>query len=242
MRDHSRSITFPLIPTAHHLPLAFVPAFVVDIIKNGDQQGSIFLHQKLKVAGQEFARIIDTICARGGEMMHRGSSRLEAATDPEERPAGPHRRPRDERLWVSRPPVGTRLQGGEGLLAALLRGDPATTRVNRQASHVWNRSWSSRETHRCRSSVSPCRSTASGPRLHALRLDHSLCSAASRTSRRAQGRDRRRAAGAGRRAYPLTRIGEAPPNGAQTSHWPAGVHGGQQECGQGTQKGREGDA
>ncbi|KAF7339138.1 hypothetical protein MVEN_01990500 [Mycena venus] len=34
----------------HQLPLAFVPAFVADIIKNADQQANIFLRQKSKVS------------------------------------------------------------------------------------------------------------------------------------------------------------------------------------------------
>ena len=52
--------------------------FVSRIIKSSDQQASIFLQQKLKVAdGDERAKIIDAICARGYEMMaHRYDSHL----------------------------------------------------------------------------------------------------------------------------------------------------------------------
>ncbi|RDB15678.1 Meiotic coiled-coil protein 2 [Hypsizygus marmoreus] len=44
--------------------------FVERIIKSSDQQASIFLQQKLKVADlEERAKIVDAICARGFEMM-----------------------------------------------------------------------------------------------------------------------------------------------------------------------------
>jgi pumilio RNA-binding family len=44
--------------------------FVNRIIKSSDQQASIFLQQKLKVADvEERGRIIDAICSRGFEMM-----------------------------------------------------------------------------------------------------------------------------------------------------------------------------
>ena len=44
--------------------------FVARIIKSSDQQASIFLQQKLKVADvDERAKIVDAICARGFEMM-----------------------------------------------------------------------------------------------------------------------------------------------------------------------------
>jgi len=40
------------------------------IIKSSDQQASIFLQQKLKVADvEERGKIIDAICAKGFEMM-----------------------------------------------------------------------------------------------------------------------------------------------------------------------------
>ena len=44
--------------------------FVSRIIKLSDQQASIFLQQKLKVAdAEERAKIVDAICTRGFEMM-----------------------------------------------------------------------------------------------------------------------------------------------------------------------------
>jgi hypothetical protein len=44
--------------------------FVARIIKSSDQQASIFLQQKLKVADlEERHKIVDAICARGFEMM-----------------------------------------------------------------------------------------------------------------------------------------------------------------------------
>lgn len=44
--------------------------FVSRIIKLSDQQASIFLQQKLKVAdADERAKIVDAICTRGFEMM-----------------------------------------------------------------------------------------------------------------------------------------------------------------------------
>lgn len=46
------------------------PHFVSRIIKSSDQQASIFLQQKLKVADtEERAKIVDAICGRGFEMM-----------------------------------------------------------------------------------------------------------------------------------------------------------------------------
>ena len=66
--------------------------FVSRIIKSSDQQASIFLQQKLKVAdADERAKIIDAICARGFDMMaHRFGNWavqrcLEAASTLEER-------------------------------------------------------------------------------------------------------------------------------------------------------------
>ena len=44
--------------------------FVTRIIRSSDQQASIFLQQKLKVADvDERAKIVDAICANGYEMM-----------------------------------------------------------------------------------------------------------------------------------------------------------------------------
>ena len=44
--------------------------FVDRIIRSSDQQASIFLQQKLKVADSlERAKIVDAICAKGFDMM-----------------------------------------------------------------------------------------------------------------------------------------------------------------------------
>jgi pumilio RNA-binding family len=45
-------------------------SFVSRIVKTSDQQASIFLQQKLKVADvEERAKIVDAICSKGFEMM-----------------------------------------------------------------------------------------------------------------------------------------------------------------------------
>ncbi|KAG1879622.1 armadillo-type protein [Suillus tomentosus] len=95
--------------------------------ESSDQQASIFLQQKLKVADlEERHKIVDAICARGFEMMsHRGRvvdlatncygcHVLQKALDCEE----------DIRLLI---------------VSELLLGDPALTLVNKHASHVWSK-------------------------------------------------------------------------------------------------------
>ncbi|KAF7304107.1 ARM repeat-containing protein [Mycena indigotica] len=137
--------------------------FVSRIIKNADQQASIFLQQKLKVAGaEERSRILDAICARGAEMMmHRFGNWavqrcLEAATTPEER------RKIVACLRGRVVDLATNCYGCHVLQKALdceeeevrllivselLMGDPAQTLVNKHASHVWSKimelSWTS---------------------------------------------------------------------------------------------------
>ncbi|KAJ7208980.1 armadillo-type protein [Mycena pura] len=131
------------------------PTFVARIIKSADQQASIFLQQKLKVAGpEERARIVDAICARGAEMMmHRFGNWavqrcLEAATGPEER---------RKIVGCMRGRIvdlATNCYGCHVLQKALdceeeevrllivselLMGDPAQTLVNKHASHVWSK-------------------------------------------------------------------------------------------------------
>ncbi|KAK6974541.1 ARM repeat-containing protein [Favolaschia claudopus] len=130
-------------------------AFVARIIKSADQQASIFLQQKLKVAGaEERARIVDAICARGGEMMmHRFGNWavqrcLEAATGPEER------RKIVACMRGRIVDLATNCYGCHVLQKALdceeeevrllivselLMGDPAQTLVNKHASHVWSK-------------------------------------------------------------------------------------------------------
>ncbi|KAF8971874.1 armadillo-type protein [Flammula alnicola] len=128
--------------------------FVARIIKSSDQQASIFLQQKLKVADlEERAKIVDAICARGFEMMaHRFGNWavqrcLEAASTAEER-----------RKIVSCMrgrivDLATNCYGCHVLQKALdceedirllivselLLGDPAQTLVNKHASHVWSK-------------------------------------------------------------------------------------------------------
>ncbi|KAJ3500658.1 hypothetical protein NLJ89_g9698 [Agrocybe chaxingu] len=102
------SFVYQQPPTTHSFPASHEPinflsllhpsssppyhVFVARIIKSSDQQASIFLQQKLKVADiEERAKIVDAICARGFEMMaHRFGNWavqrcLEAASTPEER-------------------------------------------------------------------------------------------------------------------------------------------------------------
>ncbi|KAJ2917179.1 hypothetical protein MD484_g3243, partial [Candolleomyces efflorescens] len=128
--------------------------FVARIIKSSDQQASIFLQQKLKVADvEERSKIVDAICARGFEMMaHRFGNWavqrcLEAASSADER-----------RKIVSCMrgrivELATNCYGCHVLQKALdceedirllivselLLGDPAQTLVNKHASHVWSK-------------------------------------------------------------------------------------------------------
>ncbi|KAH8825763.1 armadillo-type protein [Flagelloscypha sp. PMI_526] len=152
-------------PTASHEPINFLsllhpsssppyPVFVSRIIKSSDQQASIFLQQKLKVADMaERAKIVDAICARGFEMMaHRFGNWavqrcLEAASSIEER---------RKIVGCMRGRIvdlATNCYGCHVLQKALdceedirllivselLRGDPAQTLVNKHASHVWSK-------------------------------------------------------------------------------------------------------
>ncbi|KAI0937445.1 hypothetical protein AcV5_005352 [Taiwanofungus camphoratus] len=130
------------------------PLFVWRIIKSSDQQASIFLQQKLKVAdSEERAKIIDAICAKGFEMMaHRFGNWavqrcLEATSSADER--------RKIVTCMSGRVVelATNCYGCHVLQKALdceedvrllivselLRGDPAQTLVNKHASHVWSK-------------------------------------------------------------------------------------------------------
>ncbi|EPS97815.1 hypothetical protein FOMPIDRAFT_1127713 [Fomitopsis schrenkii] len=129
--------------------------FVDRIIRSSDQQASIFLQQKLKVADSfERAKIVDAICAKGFEMMaHRYFGNwavqrcLEATASPEER---------RKIVTCMRGRVvelATNCYGCHVLQKALdceedvrllivselLLGDPAQTLVNKHASHVWSK-------------------------------------------------------------------------------------------------------
>ncbi|KAH9950976.1 ARM repeat-containing protein [Amylocystis lapponica] len=128
--------------------------FVSRIIKSSDQQASIFLQQKLKVADtEERVKIVDAICTKGYEMMaHRFGNWavqrcLEATSSPEER---------RKIVTCMRGRVvdlATNCYGCHVLQKALdceedirllivselLLGDPAQTLVNKHASHVWSK-------------------------------------------------------------------------------------------------------
>ncbi|TFY77850.1 hypothetical protein EWM64_g6161 [Hericium alpestre] len=130
------------------------PIFVSRIIKSSDQQASIFLQQKLKVADlQERGKIIDAICAKGFEMMaHRFGNWavqrcLEAASTPEERRKIVHcMRGRVVELasncygcHVLQKALDCEEDIRLNIVTELLLGDPAQTLVNKHASHVWSK-------------------------------------------------------------------------------------------------------
>ncbi|KAJ7866101.1 hypothetical protein B0H13DRAFT_2352680 [Mycena leptocephala] len=139
------SLPLPLFPLSS-LPPAFLPQVRVCVNAN-----DAFVAQ---VAGpEERPRIVDAICVRDGEMMMHRNWAVQrcfgAATGPEERRkivaymrcVQPYCRPRDELPRVPRPLEATRLRGGgvcSLIVSELLRGDLATTLVNKHASHVWN--------------------------------------------------------------------------------------------------------
>ncbi|TBU26856.1 ARM repeat-containing protein [Dichomitus squalens] len=128
--------------------------FVARIIKSSDQQASIFLQQKLKVAdSDERAKIVDAICSRGFDMMaHRFGNWavqrcLEATSSVEER------RKIVACMRGRVVDLATNCYGCHVLQKALdceedvrllivselLLGDPAQTLVNKHASHVWSK-------------------------------------------------------------------------------------------------------
>ncbi|KAH8990207.1 ARM repeat-containing protein [Lactarius hatsudake] len=128
--------------------------FVSRIIKSSDQQASIFLQQKLKIADSaERAKIIDAICARGFEMMaHRFGNWavqrcLEAAsTIDERRKIVQCMRGRIVELacncygcHVLQKALDCEEEVRLLIVSELLLGDPAQTLVNKHASHVWSK-------------------------------------------------------------------------------------------------------
>ncbi|KAI0308339.1 ARM repeat-containing protein [Multifurca ochricompacta] len=128
--------------------------FVSRIIKSSDQQASIFLQQKLKIAdSSERAKIIDAICARGFEMMaHRFGNWavqrcLEAAsTIDERRKIVQCMRGRIVELacncygcHVLQKALDCEEEVRLLIVSELLLGDPAQTLVNKHASHVWSK-------------------------------------------------------------------------------------------------------
>ncbi|KAI0035163.1 armadillo-type protein [Vararia minispora EC-137] len=128
--------------------------FVSRIIKSSDQQASIFLQQKLKVAdAEERGKIIDAICARGFEMMaHRFGNWavqrcIEAASTAEERRKIVYcMRGRVVELamncygcHVLQKALDCEEEVRLQIVSELLLGDPAQTLVNKHASHVWSK-------------------------------------------------------------------------------------------------------
>ncbi|PPQ69483.1 hypothetical protein CVT25_002047 [Psilocybe cyanescens] len=128
--------------------------FVARIIKSSDQQASIFLQQKLKVADlEEREKIVDAICARGFEMMaHRFGNWavqrcLEAASTARERKkivACMRGRIVDLAVNCYGCHVLQKALDCEEdirlvIVSELLLGDPAQTLVNKHASHVWSK-------------------------------------------------------------------------------------------------------
>lgn len=169
---HSNATSDPVARLTHssgqsqsHEPINFLsllhpssappyPLFVQRITKSSDQQASIFLQQKLKVADStERAKIVDAICARGFEMMaHRFGNWavqrcLEASASPEER------RKIVNCMRGRVVDLATNCYGCHVLQKALdceedirllivselLLDDPAQTLVNKHASHVWSK-------------------------------------------------------------------------------------------------------
>jgi pumilio RNA-binding family len=182
-------------------------SFVARVIKSSDQQASIFLQQKLKVAeSDERARIIDAICNRGFEMMtHRYESffpigdcgidvfRTDSVTGPYSGVWRLPRRPmRNARLSLACGQSVVQLtESSHGLtrhlsgrvvdlatncygchvlqkaldceedlrlliVSELLLGDPASTLVNKHASHVWSKVWAIMFYWCCVSSAKTC--------------------------------------------------------------------------------------
>ncbi|KAH9964180.1 armadillo-type protein [Russula dissimulans] len=128
--------------------------FVSRIIKSSDQQASIFLQQKLKIAdSNERAKIIDAICAKGFEMMaHRFGNWavqrcLEAASSIDERRKIVQcMRGRIVELacncygcHVLQKALDCEEEVRLLIVSELLLGDPAQTLVNKHASHVWSK-------------------------------------------------------------------------------------------------------
>ncbi|KAF8713673.1 Pumilio-family RNA binding repeat, partial [Rhizoctonia solani] len=136
--------------------------FVTRIVKNSDQQASIFLQQKLKAATSEEARkpIVDAIVEQGIDMMMNrfGNWAVQRCL---ESPCSPKERKRVADVMRSRViELATNCYGTHVVQKALdcaetirmtvvsemLQGDLATTLMNKHASHVWTKimelSWS----------------------------------------------------------------------------------------------------
>ncbi|KIY44335.1 ARM repeat-containing protein [Fistulina hepatica ATCC 64428] len=138
--------------------------FVTRVLRCADQQASIFLQQKLKGASAaERTRIVDAVCTRGAEMMvHRfGNWAVQRCL---EAPATVEERRKIVACMRGRVvELATNCYGCHVLqktldceehlrlliVEELLNEDPATTLVNKHASHVWSKimelSWSPTE-------------------------------------------------------------------------------------------------
>ncbi|CCO34070.1 Meiotic coiled-coil protein 2 [Rhizoctonia solani AG-1 IB] len=136
--------------------------FVTRIVKNSDQQASIFLQQKLKAATSEETRkpIVDAIVEQGVDMMMNrfGNWAVQRCL---EAPCTPRERKRVADVMRGRViELATNCYGTHVVQKALdcaetirmmvvsemLQGDLATTLMNKHASHVWTKvmelSWS----------------------------------------------------------------------------------------------------
>ncbi|KAJ3813702.1 armadillo-type protein [Lentinula aff. lateritia] len=153
---HQQSLAHPINFLSLLHPSSSPPyhSFVSRIIKSSDQQASIFLQQKLKVADiAERSKIVDAICARGFEMMaHRFGNWavqrcLEAAFTPDERKKiASCMRGRIVELatncygcHVLQKALDCEEDIRLLIVSELLLGDPAQTLVNKHASHVWSK-------------------------------------------------------------------------------------------------------
>ncbi|KAG9086257.1 hypothetical protein FS749_003771 [Ceratobasidium sp. UAMH 11750] len=129
--------------------------FVTRIVKNSDQQASIFLQQKLKAATSEDARrpIIDAIVAQGFDMMTNrfGNWAIQRCL---EAPCTLAERTRVAEVMKGRViELATNCYGTHVVqkaldcteeiqlfvVAEMLQGDLATTLMNKHASHVWTK-------------------------------------------------------------------------------------------------------
>ncbi|KAJ7739715.1 armadillo-type protein [Mycena olivaceomarginata] len=202
---------------------------------SADQQASIFLHQKLKMAGpEERARIVDAIFARGGEMMmHRNwvvRRRLEAVMGPDERrKIVVFMRGRIVDLatncyayYVLQKALEcTEEEGFLLIVSELLRGDPATTLVNKHASHVWSKitelSWTS-PAPPVFASYAALACYEIGSLVVQRGFENLEKSAKDRIVNELLGQGAA-VFGEVAKTLPRTRVGEVPPNGARAPHW-----------------------
>ncbi|KAJ7925680.1 hypothetical protein B0H13DRAFT_1862937 [Mycena leptocephala] len=249
----------------HQLPFPPLPRRTPLHIKSANQQASIFLHQKLKAP--KSAPASSTLSARAwwgdDDTSASAAGPFSAVSNPLRalRNAQPHRRPRDQLLRVLRPPEGARPREGCLLIVSeLLRGDPATTLVNKHVSHLWSKitelSWTPPAplifAYPSRTSRAlACHESGWLVVQHALEnleesakdgiVDELLGQVGAVFSEVAKSQW-----GSYCIQHILEHVGESPPDSAGSPpHWPAQVRderAREQECGEATQGGREGDA